>query len=207
MTVNGEFKLHVYRKQQTSDSSWESLKIENEQIKQLKIAWNLVTWYKFMFAIWHKRDAVSNLSIFPHFAVLWTTQCITSYYWYIVQVFILHVAIIEAKSILSVHQPVLKNTDQGWWTFQNGKLLAKGQCRFSSGKWKVTLILNERIVPVWTPYLPNRACDSWFVLARPFWNLPGWVGECNVQHCIARTIKGTLLCHFLQPHDANTLFI
>ena len=58
------------------------------------------------------------------------------YYWYFVQVFILHVAIIEAKSILSVHQPVLKNTDQGWWTFQNiGKLLAKGQCRlFSSGK-------------------------------------------------------------------------
>ena len=142
VTVNGEFKLHVYRKQQTSDSSWESLKIENEQIKQLKIARNLVTWCKFMFAIWHKRDAVSNLSIFPHFAVLWTTQCITSYYWYIVQVFILHVAIIEAKSILSVHQPVLKNTDQGWWTFQNGKLLAKGQCRFSSGKWKVTLILN-----------------------------------------------------------------
>ena len=28
-----EFKLHVYGKQQTSDSSWEFLKIENEQIK------------------------------------------------------------------------------------------------------------------------------------------------------------------------------
>ena len=35
------------------------------------------------------------------------------YYGYFVQVFILHVATIEAKSILSVHQPVLKNTDQG----------------------------------------------------------------------------------------------
>ena len=28
-----EFKLHVYGKRQTSDSSWEFLKIENEQIK------------------------------------------------------------------------------------------------------------------------------------------------------------------------------
>ena len=28
-----EFKHHVYGKQQTSDSSWEFLKIENEQIK------------------------------------------------------------------------------------------------------------------------------------------------------------------------------
>ena len=33
------------------------------------------------------------------------------YYWYFVQVFILHVAIIEAESILSVHEPILKNTD------------------------------------------------------------------------------------------------
>ena len=30
---NGEFKLHVYGKQQTSDSSWKVLKIENEQVK------------------------------------------------------------------------------------------------------------------------------------------------------------------------------
>ena len=28
-----EFKLHLYGKRQTSDSSWEFLKIENEQIK------------------------------------------------------------------------------------------------------------------------------------------------------------------------------
>ena len=28
-----EFKLHVYGKRQTSDSSWEYLNIENEQIK------------------------------------------------------------------------------------------------------------------------------------------------------------------------------
>ena len=30
---NREFKLYVYGKRQTSDSSWELLKIENEQIK------------------------------------------------------------------------------------------------------------------------------------------------------------------------------
>ena len=35
-TVTREIKLHVYGKRQTSDSSWEFLKIENEQIKQLK---------------------------------------------------------------------------------------------------------------------------------------------------------------------------
>ena len=29
----GEIKLHVYGKRQTSDSSWEFLKIENKQIK------------------------------------------------------------------------------------------------------------------------------------------------------------------------------
>ena len=33
MFRNGEFKLHVYGKLQTSDSSWEVLKIENEQVK------------------------------------------------------------------------------------------------------------------------------------------------------------------------------
>ena len=31
-----EIKLHVYGKQQTSDSNWEFLKIENGPIKQLK---------------------------------------------------------------------------------------------------------------------------------------------------------------------------
>ena len=30
---NREIKIHVYRKRQTSDSSWEFLRIENEQIK------------------------------------------------------------------------------------------------------------------------------------------------------------------------------
>ena len=30
---NREFKLHVYGKRQTSDSSWELFKTENEQIK------------------------------------------------------------------------------------------------------------------------------------------------------------------------------
>ena len=41
-----ELKLHVYRKRQMSDSSWEFLKTENEQIKTApnnsygyKIAW------------------------------------------------------------------------------------------------------------------------------------------------------------------------
>ena len=33
LTLNGEFKLHIYCKQQKSDSHWELLKIENEQIK------------------------------------------------------------------------------------------------------------------------------------------------------------------------------
>ena len=32
----GKLKLHVYGKRQTSDLSWKFLKIENEQIKQLK---------------------------------------------------------------------------------------------------------------------------------------------------------------------------
>ena len=36
MYVLESFKLHVYGKRKTSDSSWEYLKIENEQIKQLK---------------------------------------------------------------------------------------------------------------------------------------------------------------------------
>ena len=31
--IRGEFKLHVYDKRKTSDSRWEFLKIENEQIK------------------------------------------------------------------------------------------------------------------------------------------------------------------------------
>ena len=30
-----EFKLHVYGKRETSDSSWEFLKIENEHIKTI----------------------------------------------------------------------------------------------------------------------------------------------------------------------------
>ena len=38
--------------------------------------------------------------------------------------FILHVTIIEAEAILPVYKPVLETTNQGWWTFQNGKLLA-----------------------------------------------------------------------------------
>ena len=33
-TVNTrEIKIHIYRKRQTSDSSWEFLRIENKQIK------------------------------------------------------------------------------------------------------------------------------------------------------------------------------
>ena len=36
MYVLESFKLHVYGKRKTSDLSWEYLKIENEQIKQLK---------------------------------------------------------------------------------------------------------------------------------------------------------------------------
>ena len=30
---NREIKIHIYRKRQTSDSSWEFLRIENSQIK------------------------------------------------------------------------------------------------------------------------------------------------------------------------------
>ena len=33
VTLNGEFKLHVFCTQQKADSHWELLKIENEQIK------------------------------------------------------------------------------------------------------------------------------------------------------------------------------
>ena len=33
---NREFKLHVYGKRQTSDSSWKFFKIENEQIKTVQ---------------------------------------------------------------------------------------------------------------------------------------------------------------------------
>ena len=42
-----EFKLHLYGKRQTSDSSLEFLKIENEQIKtgQKKFLW-LINWVK-----------------------------------------------------------------------------------------------------------------------------------------------------------------
>ena len=36
MYVLERFKLHVYGKRKTSDLSWEFLKIENEQVKQLK---------------------------------------------------------------------------------------------------------------------------------------------------------------------------
>ena len=31
-----EIKIHVYRKRQTSDSSWEFLRIENKQIKTVR---------------------------------------------------------------------------------------------------------------------------------------------------------------------------
>ena len=34
---NREFKLHVYAKRQMSDSSWELLKIENEQTETAQI--------------------------------------------------------------------------------------------------------------------------------------------------------------------------
>ena len=71
-----EIKLHVYEKRQTSDSSWEFLKIENKQIKiaqkilmgknlrentnlcleimnsRRQAKETLVTWYKF----WRKRE-------------------------------------------------------------------------------------------------------------------------------------------------------
>ena len=36
-----EFKLHVYGKRQTSDSSWEFLKRENEQTKTAQTAWTV----------------------------------------------------------------------------------------------------------------------------------------------------------------------
>ena len=75
--VDREFQLHVYDNRKTSDSSWEFFKIENEQtINQLKKSLmdkklretthlcveimnskrNMVTWYKFAFAVWRKRD-------------------------------------------------------------------------------------------------------------------------------------------------------
>ena len=75
-----EFKLHVCGKGQTLDSSWEFLKMENEEIKtaqkilidkelrestnicvekmnsRRQTKGNLVNWYKFAFAVWRKRD-------------------------------------------------------------------------------------------------------------------------------------------------------
>ena len=154
----------------------------NEQDTTISIGRNLVTWYKFMFPIWHKH-VLSPIFLFSRI-LRFCGQCSVfndqRYYWYLVQVSILHVAIIKAESILCVHEPVLKNTDQGWWTFQNRKLLAKGQTQIIF-MWKVKSDVNFELtyfsVPVWTPYSPNWACDSWFVLARPFWNLPGWTGE------------------------------
>ena len=43
---------------------------------------------------------------------------------------IFQVTIIEAEAIMSVYEPVLKRTNQGWWAFQNGKLLAWEQIIF-----------------------------------------------------------------------------
>ena len=34
--ITREIKIHVYTKRQTSDSSWEFLKIENKQIKTVQ---------------------------------------------------------------------------------------------------------------------------------------------------------------------------
>ena len=34
--MNREIKIHVYAKRQTSDSSWEFLRIENKQIKTVE---------------------------------------------------------------------------------------------------------------------------------------------------------------------------
>lgn len=47
--------------------------------------------------------------------------------------FILHETFIKAEAILSVYEQVLKNTNQCWWTFQNGKLISK---------WKVKSDVN-----------------------------------------------------------------
>ena len=41
---NREIKIHVYAKPQTSDSSWEFLKIENKQIKTVQN--NIILMYK-----------------------------------------------------------------------------------------------------------------------------------------------------------------
>ena len=56
-----EFKLHVYCKRQTSDSSWEFLKIENEQIKTAR---NSSLWIKIAWDYWfmcrNKRQAMGE---------------------------------------------------------------------------------------------------------------------------------------------------
>ena len=75
-----EIKIHVYTKRQTSDSCWDCLRIEKKQIKTVhnnsygknwreatyflvevvkskrKLRENLVTWYKFTFAVWRKSE-------------------------------------------------------------------------------------------------------------------------------------------------------
>ena len=78
-----EIKIHVYAKRQTSDSSWEFLRIENKQVKTVQnnsyvqnwrettycFSWSnkhlttskgkkdLVTWYKFTFAVLRKCES------------------------------------------------------------------------------------------------------------------------------------------------------
>ena len=76
-----EVKIHVYGKRQTSDSSWEFLRMKNKQIKTVQnnfygenwlettyfwvevinskrqLRENLVTWYKFTFAVWRQRES------------------------------------------------------------------------------------------------------------------------------------------------------
>ena len=76
-----EIKIHVYRIQQTANVSGEFLRIENKQLKKVqndscgqnqhkttyfcveaingkqKIGGNLVTWCKFTFAVWRKRES------------------------------------------------------------------------------------------------------------------------------------------------------
>ena len=61
---------------------------------------------------------------------------------------------------MSVYEPVLKSTNQGWWTFQNGKLMAWEQIIFKK-KGKVTLILNKHIVCMKTVH---AKLDEWFLI-------------------------------------------
>lgn len=74
-----------------------------------------------------------------------------------VYMFILHLTIIRAETILSVNKVTCFKKYKSW-TFQNGKLLKKFRL-FLSGNWKVRLTLNTYILCIWKMYSANQESD------------------------------------------------